>query len=473
MAKAFEYLASRPWAIRPELIEVGVAIASRQHEPGALEAKPGKPHADAEGAMETRDGVAIIPVMGPIFRYADWFTSLCGGTTTAALARDLATAVEDPSVKAILLHVDSGGGEATGIAELAAMVRAATDRKPVVAYVGGDCCSAAYWIASGAGEIVVAPTAIVGSIGVVWAYPTKKDDPRRVEFVSSQSPHKRPDPQSETGRSKIQQVVDDLAAVFVAAVAENRDVSPETVLSDFGGGGLLVGQKAVAAGMADRIGSFEEVLAELAEDARPQPDPDPKPARASGQIETQEKPDMSWKEKYRALMSEKPADVVIENEAPASTETKPGETIIPTPVKPSSVVDIENDPRYKALADRVGKLSAVNREAAKAAFLSASTDRLYPANADQASALFAQAQADDETSPLATGSRVAMVEAFVAKTPKHNLSGNAIPVGSLPGDARSVGNDPTTETSDASKDDELLAMTPAGRAILAAEKAKK
>jgi ClpP class serine protease len=81
--------------------------------------------------------------------------------------------------------------------------------------------------------------------------------------VSSQSPHKALDASSEEGSSRLQVMVDSLSEVFIAKVAANRGVAPETVMQDFGQGGVFVGQAAVTAGLADRVGSFEGLLAEL------------------------------------------------------------------------------------------------------------------------------------------------------------------------------------------------------------------
>src|ERR1051325_7282815 len=120
-------------------------------------------------------------------------------------------------------------------------------------------CSAAYCIASAADEIVTDATALVGSIGVVAAMPMPEGD--EIVFVSSQSPHKHPDVTTEDGKADIQATIDALAQVFVESVARNRGVSAETVLSDFGQGGIFVGAAGVAAGLADRLGSYEETLA--------------------------------------------------------------------------------------------------------------------------------------------------------------------------------------------------------------------
>ena len=86
--KAFEYLTTQAWAVRPDVLEAGIAIALREQPTGfeALRSKEGREPDDAE-AMQVRDGVAIIPIKGPIFRYSSLFTRLCGGTTTEAIAK--------------------------------------------------------------------------------------------------------------------------------------------------------------------------------------------------------------------------------------------------------------------------------------------------------------------------------------------------------------------------------------------------
>lgn len=280
MIDAFALAAGRPWLIQQESLETILAIAQRQgdsaavqtilrdRQPQALQAKPGE-RLEFTRTAWARDGVAVVPITGPVFRYANFFSDISGATSTQHIARDFNSALENPHVKAIVLDINSPGGEATGINELAKMIHAARGRKRVVAYGGGTMASAAYWLGSAAAEIVIDETAALGSIGVVMSY-TDTDERdakagvRRVEIVSSQSPDKRVNPGTDEGRAKVQAVVDDLAAVFVDAVAAHRKVKVETVLSDFGRGGVLIGQAAVKAGMADRIGSLEAVIAELA-----------------------------------------------------------------------------------------------------------------------------------------------------------------------------------------------------------------
>ena len=110
--------------------------------------------------------------------------------------------------------------------------------------------------------------AFLGSIGVVTTLVDDRDrleksGVKEIEIISSSSPHKRPDPASEDGRAVLQARVDALQEVFVSAVSRYRGVRKTTVLTDFGRGDVLIGQAAVAAGMADGIGSLEGIIETL------------------------------------------------------------------------------------------------------------------------------------------------------------------------------------------------------------------
>lgn len=268
MIRVLSRIKSMPWAIDRDALEQILAIAERENEsPQAVAAKLGRPLENTYD-VEYRDGVAILPVAGPLFRYANLFTMISGATSYDLLARDFNAAVADPKVEAIVLNIDSPGGEANGVSEFADMIFAARGKKPIVAYVGGQASSAAYWIASSADEIVADEIAVLGSIGAIMSVQdTREADAKagkkRYDIVSSQSPDKRLDPATDDGRAKLQALVDSLADVFVDKVARNRGVDRKTVLSDYGRGGVFVGQAAVKAGLADRLGSFEAVVAEL------------------------------------------------------------------------------------------------------------------------------------------------------------------------------------------------------------------
>ncbi len=264
-------IAGEPWAVTETALQTILDIANRENEaPEAVAARLGRELRNTHTVTE-RDGVAIVPVVGPLFRYANLFTQISGATSYEILAQDLNVALENPAIKAIVLDIDSPGGEVNGVSELAGMIFQARGRKPIVAYASGDAASGAYWIASAADKIVVSETSALGSIGVVGLYRRKegKDAASVVEIVSSQSPNKRPDPGTEEGRTRLQARIDAMAQVFITTVARNRNLSPAVVMDSFGGGDVMIGASSVAVGMADRIGSLERLIAELASTPNP------------------------------------------------------------------------------------------------------------------------------------------------------------------------------------------------------------
>jgi len=272
--KALGAICGAAWAIQEAWLEALCAIAAREDPDviASLEALQGRPgvRTDWRGIATDREGgVRIIEVAGPIFRRADFFTSISGATDTGTLAKKFGQAVDDPEVKSILLEIDSPGGEAAGIGEFAGMIHAARGVKPVVAYVSDLGCSGAYWLASAADRVVAAPTSSLGSIGVVMVHTDTREAERRrgitrQQFVSSQSPNKRPDLDTDAGRAQVQKVVDDIASVFVRDVARYRGVSEDHVVGEFGAGGVLIGENAVGAGLADELGTLEALVSELA-----------------------------------------------------------------------------------------------------------------------------------------------------------------------------------------------------------------
>ena len=265
--RALRAALAEPWAITAEGLELVLSVAARENDVSidALEAYRAE-HVPTAERLTRRGSVAILDVRGPLVSRANLFTAISGATSYDILRRDLQAALDDPSIRAIVMSYDTPGGSVTNVDELAKAVRAGKAIKPIVAYVGGSAASAGYWLASQSTEIVIADTALLGSIGVRAALQdtSKKDaEAGRIEFISSQSPGKRTDLSTDEGRARIQRTIDALADVFIATVAEGRGVKPDDVIAKFGGGDVLIGSAAVAAGMADRIGNFEAVIKEL------------------------------------------------------------------------------------------------------------------------------------------------------------------------------------------------------------------
>ena len=372
--RAFDLAASVPWAIRPDALQVILDLAARAEvapeivaaamtsgSPQAVAARLGRPLDNAR-TVAMHGSVAVVPVGGPIFRYANLFSEVSGATSAEVLARDLTAALDDPAVTAILLEIDSPGGEVSGMAELAGMIRAGDARKPVHAYVDHLGASAAYWLASAAGRVTVAPTAIVGNIGVVSAMRNpKKADSQVVEFVSSQSPRKRADISTETGRAQVQAVVDALADVFVADVARYRGVDVETVLADFGQGDVFVGEAASRAGLVDGVGTFESAVADVASEAD----------RRAGSPFRVRSATMGMREQFFSWLDGLDASASADQEAAIVTENLDRQPSVPADAQPQ---------RHAALPADLADLQAQN-DALKAEL--AATKTVADANAEQ------------------------------------------------------------------------------------------
>ncbi|RXE48710.1 S49 family peptidase [Chromohalobacter israelensis] len=262
---ALELAATRPWLITADGLDTLMAVAERQGDVEALEARLGRKLENTR-SVSVRDGVAVVPIVGPVFRYANLFTEISGAVSTEMLVKDIQSALDDPSVRGIVLSIDSPGGEATGINELSDLIYSARGRKPIKAYAGGQMASALYWVGSAADEVIVDDTAQLGSVGVVLSLRKRDDRPgeKSYEIVSSNAPNKRPDPETEAGRAQLQARTDELANVFLDKVARNRGIPREEVNDRFRRGGIATGALAVEAGMADRVGSLESLIAELA-----------------------------------------------------------------------------------------------------------------------------------------------------------------------------------------------------------------
>jgi ClpP class serine protease len=269
----------QPWAITPGGFQLVLGVASRskvfaevveQAREKALSARGGEPLKNSMTAY-TRDGVAVIPVYGPLFRHANMMTELSGATSYGVLRKEFQAALDDPAVHSILFDIDSPGGEAKGCAEFAQAIFEArqSGKKSIVAYAGGSCASAAYWLASATACIVAAPMSSVGSIGVIATYlddrkALEMEGLKEIDFVSAQSPHKKPDfVESADDRARFQERIDAMGQTFVETMARNRGVSVEHVLERFGKGDVVLGRDAIAVNLADQVGNFEALLADL------------------------------------------------------------------------------------------------------------------------------------------------------------------------------------------------------------------
>ena len=215
------------------------------------------------------DGVAVISAMGGLVHR----TKLAADSSLLIGYNDLAADMEDALTKAdvhaIALVMDSPGGEVSGAFELAERIYAARGRKPIVAVADGMAASAAYLAASAADEVVLSATSYVGSIGVVMRHVdfsrALANDGITVSHIFA-GEHKidgNPyQPLPDAVRTALQTDIEGLYQMFVQAVAKHRGMDEQAVRDTRAG--VYRGVAAVAARLADRIGTVDAVVAELA-----------------------------------------------------------------------------------------------------------------------------------------------------------------------------------------------------------------
>jgi signal peptide peptidase SppA len=263
-----------PWAILPSTLEaIKHFVALRAHgeklNEEEIQARIGAGPAHKQPSQQ--GVVAVLPIYGVITPKADLMSDISGGTSVQTFAADFRSVLADDAVKAIVLDVDSPGGQTDLISEMASEIRAARGTKPIVAVANTMAASAAYWLATQADELVVTPSGSVGSVGVFAAHEdiSGLNDKLGVKTTLISAGKDKTlgnpfEPLSEEATQMIQDRVNEAYDMFTGDVAKGRGVSTTQVKDGFGQGRMVSAQNAVKEGMADRVGTLEQTLARVA-----------------------------------------------------------------------------------------------------------------------------------------------------------------------------------------------------------------
>ena len=265
-----------PWAVLPSTFDTMAHLLKMRIEGGSL-SQP-----DIEARIEAAGGrrgsanqvapptVAVIPLYGVIMPKASLFSQMSGAQSLEDFRASLQQAVDDTSISAIVIDIDSPGGQTDMVTETAQAVRDARAQKDVVAVASTLAASAAYWIASQATELIVTPSGAVGSVGVFCVHEdwSKALDMKGIDVSLIHAGQYKVDgnqyqPLSDSARSYLQDWVDATYTAFVNDVASGRGVSAKKVIDTFGGGRLVRAADAVSAGMADKVDTLGATIARL------------------------------------------------------------------------------------------------------------------------------------------------------------------------------------------------------------------
>ncbi|MFZ5712967.1 MAG: S49 family peptidase [Bradyrhizobium sp.] len=209
---------------------------------------------------------AMIPVHGTLVNRGAWIGPYSGLTSYEGLRRQFREAAADEDVNSVILDVDSAGGQASGAFEIAAVVRDLRALKPVVAVVNDMAASAAYALASAATRVIITPSGVAGSIGVVLAHfdHSARLDKAGVRPTLIHAGARKVDanpfqPLPAGVQKNLQADVDKFYEMFVETVALNRpSLSPAAIKATEAA--TFIGRAAIDAGLADQIGGMEEAL---------------------------------------------------------------------------------------------------------------------------------------------------------------------------------------------------------------------
>lgn len=253
----------------------------QQQLPGARVARDYRPFDTREERWGKQRSIAVIPVLGNISGGKNQTTPLTGDLVAGAQSfiEAIGEAAEDSSVAAIVVRVDSGGGDGLASDLMYRAVLEAKKKKPVIASLGDVAASGGYYVAMGADAIVASPTSLTGSIGVFFAKPAIK---RLAEdFGTTQISISRGklagitdtfDPWTDEQRVAAQKWIDDFYDSFITEVASSRKM-PKGAVDAVARGRVWSGEDAKARGLVDQLGGLMDAIA-LAKEKSGHPEED-------------------------------------------------------------------------------------------------------------------------------------------------------------------------------------------------------
>lgn len=263
---------SRPQLVHPETFSNIMFGLQRHFDMAAPDARAlsetlafsgGEPEYEAE----VPGSIAVIGVHGVLVHRQGMFEG-CGVRSYESLREDIEAAIGNSNVSAILLDIDSGGGECSGLFDFCDWLKANNSEKPIYAFCHDHAYSAAFAIAACAQKIFIGQTGGCGSIGVVSAHVDESGLNEKIGIVITPiyAGNKKVDgwahaPLSESAKADWQRDVDSIYNVFVNHVAEARSLDEQVVRDTEAG--CYPAVDAVAMGLVDEIASFDQVISEI------------------------------------------------------------------------------------------------------------------------------------------------------------------------------------------------------------------
>ena len=261
-----------PWAMTAAaLSNLGNAIETG--DAGAIKSALSFGAEGIEATTKIVNGVAIIPVNGVLRDSVDYMVRWGEACSYQLLDRDFQSALSNDLIKSIVFFFDTPGGSALGCKRMADTVFAARGKKPIVAYVQGQCCSAGYYIAAACDRIEATADSVIGSIGTIMPHMEMSGWLDEMGLgvtviTNTDSPKKAHGNQYEKltpeAKATLQAFIDSFGKSFIGDVARYRGESVETVVAQFGQGDAERADSAIQHRLIDAVvPGLTETLASL------------------------------------------------------------------------------------------------------------------------------------------------------------------------------------------------------------------
>ena len=304
--------------------------------------------------LVTPEGVAILGVSGTLVKKASWLDAASGMQSYESIRADFQDAVRDPRILGILLDVDSPGGEVGGLFDLADEIYNARAEKPCMAISDDDAFSAAYAIASSAQRLFVTRTGGVGSVGVIALHLDQSgfDEKAGRKYTAIYAGARKNDfnpheALSGSAKDELQSEIDRLYDMFVGTVARNREMKPALVRNTEAG--LYYAEKAISAGFADQVGTFDDALDAVLEAATAR-----KQTRVAASAATQiPKGEMTMSQQVEKKTADAPAAPPVPAEVKPPEVPAPAAAVAPavaTPVVDAAAIEARLRAEYEEIA---------------------------------------------------------------------------------------------------------------------------
>ena len=216
--------------------------------------------------FDAKEKIAIIYAQGEIGN-GEGDVNVIG---EGSMRRSLQEARKDNNVKAIVLRVNSPGGNALTSELIWREIELTKKVKPVVVSMGDYAASGGYYISCNANKIYAEANTITGSIGVFGILPNFTEAAKKIGLNVEQvktntnaSPYSPFRPLDDTYRGFAQEGVEKIYATFVNRVAAGRKLTFDQV-DAIGQGRVWSGQDAIKIGLVDKIGGMDEAIKEAA-----------------------------------------------------------------------------------------------------------------------------------------------------------------------------------------------------------------